>query len=121
MSLLEIENLVVRFAGAAQAAVNGVSLALPAGGKLALVGPLGAGKTTLTKGIAAGASLRLRRPSDRDLPSEQEEVVAAERTPTGLQQPSEGGLQDVAGAGAAEIDGFAVRATGGEKANTGAH
>ncbi|MBS1154914.1 MAG: transporter, ATP-binding protein [Proteobacteria bacterium] len=51
MPLLEIENLVVRFAGAGQTAVNGISLALPAGGKLALVGESGSGKSVTARSI----------------------------------------------------------------------
>ena len=51
MNLLEIENLSVRFSGAASAAVNGASLSLRAGGKLALVGESGSGKSVMARAI----------------------------------------------------------------------
>ncbi|MDR3410388.1 MAG: dipeptide ABC transporter ATP-binding protein [Formivibrio sp.] len=51
MALLEIENLAVRFAGIDQNAVDGISLVLPAGGKLALVGESGSGKSVTARGI----------------------------------------------------------------------
>lgn len=51
MALLEIENLSVRFTAAALTAVDGISLALPAGGKLALVGESGSGKSVTARAI----------------------------------------------------------------------
>ncbi|MCU0606019.1 MAG: ABC transporter ATP-binding protein [Candidatus Edwardsbacteria bacterium] len=61
-AILEIENLTKRYGGLA--AVDGLSLSLPAGRMLALVGPDGAGKTTLIRtlcGILApdGGSARV--------------------------------------------------------------
>ena len=45
MSLLVVENLQLRFAGADRAAVDGVSLALEAGASLGIVGESGSGKS----------------------------------------------------------------------------
>jgi subfamily B ATP-binding cassette protein MsbA len=44
---VEFRDVAFSYAGSDAAALNGVSLAVPAGGTVALVGPSGAGKTTL--------------------------------------------------------------------------
>jgi branched-chain amino acid transport system ATP-binding protein len=69
MTAIETDNLVVRFGNFT--AVDGVSLALPAGARHALIGPNGAGKTTfvhaLTGSVAPTAG-RIRI-ADRDVTS----------------------------------------------------
>jgi iron(III) transport system ATP-binding protein len=49
---LEVRQLVVRYPGAAQAAVSGVSLGLRAGDIGVLIGPSGCGKTSLLRAVA---------------------------------------------------------------------
>ncbi len=49
---LEVRQLVVRYPGAPQAAVSGVSLGLRAGDIGVLIGPSGCGKTTLLRAVA---------------------------------------------------------------------
>jgi peptide/nickel transport system ATP-binding protein len=49
--LLRIENLVVRYPGAAAAALDGLELTLRSGETLALVGPSGCGKSTLARAV----------------------------------------------------------------------
>jgi len=61
---LEVSQLDVRYAGRAQAAVQGVSLSLNAGDIGVLIGPSGCGKTTLLRAVAglepvAGGQIRL--------------------------------------------------------------
>ena len=61
---LEISQLEVRYPGAAQAAVQGVSLGLRAGDIGVLIGPSGCGKTTLLRAVAglepvSGGEIRL--------------------------------------------------------------
>ena len=51
MALLEIERLTVRFPGCDAAAVDDISLVLPASGKLALVGESGSGKSVTARAI----------------------------------------------------------------------
>jgi ATP-binding cassette subfamily B protein len=46
---IEVTDLTFRYAGAATAALEGVSLGVPAGGTLALVGPVGSGKSTVLR------------------------------------------------------------------------
>ncbi|WP_321477530.1 hypothetical protein [uncultured Paludibaculum sp.] len=52
----------------------------------------------------------LRGSANGQLPSEQEVVTAAEVTTTGLKQPEDGLLQEVANANTPVLDGPAVRA-----------
>jgi ATP-binding cassette subfamily B protein len=49
---LTVSDVTFRYAGVERPALNGVSLSLPAGTRLALVGPTGAGKSTLAKLMA---------------------------------------------------------------------
>ncbi len=49
---LEVSLLEVRYAGRAQAAVQGVTLSLKAGDIGVLIGPSGCGKTTLLRAVA---------------------------------------------------------------------
>ncbi|KQO16327.1 ABC transporter ATP-binding protein [Acidovorax sp. Leaf76] len=61
---LEVSQLDVRYAGRAQAAVQGVNLSLNAGDIGVLIGPSGCGKTTLLRAVAglepvAGGQIRL--------------------------------------------------------------
>ncbi|CAN7374747.1 ABC transporter ATP-binding protein [Acidovorax sp. LjRoot117] len=61
---LEVSQLDVRYAGRAQAAVQGVTLSLNAGDIGVLIGPSGCGKTTLLRAVAglepvAGGQIRL--------------------------------------------------------------
>jgi len=61
---LEVSQLEVRYPGAAQAAVRGVSLGLRAGDIGVLIGPSGCGKTTLLRAVAglepvSGGEIRL--------------------------------------------------------------
>ena len=61
---LEVSKLDVRYPGAAQAAVQGVSLGLHAGDIGVLIGPSGCGKTTLLRAVAglepvSGGEIRL--------------------------------------------------------------
>ncbi len=61
---LEVSQLEVRYPGAAQAAVQGVSLGLRAGDIGVLIGPSGCGKTTLLRAVAglepvSGGEIRL--------------------------------------------------------------
>ena len=50
--MLEIRDLTVRFDDAATPAVDGVSIDLPAGDVLAVLGPSGSGKSTLLRAVA---------------------------------------------------------------------
>ena len=50
--MLEIRDLTVRFDDAAPPAVDGVSIDLPAGDVLAVLGPSGSGKSTLLRAVA---------------------------------------------------------------------
>jgi thiamine transport system ATP-binding protein len=50
--VLEVRGLTVRFPGADRPAVDGVSLDLPAGEVLAVLGPSGSGKSTLLRAVA---------------------------------------------------------------------
>jgi phosphonate transport system ATP-binding protein len=50
--MLEIANVVVRYQGNAAPVLNGFSLRLAAGERVALIGPSGAGKTTLFRAIS---------------------------------------------------------------------
>mgnify|MGYP002720354964 FL=1 len=61
---LNVSHLQVRYAGRAQAAVQGVSLGLRAGDIGVLIGPSGCGKTTLLRAVAglepaSGGEIRL--------------------------------------------------------------
>ena len=63
---LEVSQLEVRYAGQAQAAVQGVSLGLSAGQIGVLIGPSGCGKTTLLRAVAglepvAAGAIRLSK------------------------------------------------------------
>ncbi|MFN4117438.1 ABC transporter ATP-binding protein [Acidovorax sp.] len=63
---LEVSQLEVRYAGRAQAAVQGVTLALKAGDIGVLIGPSGCGKTTLLRAVAGlervtGGEIRLSK------------------------------------------------------------
>ncbi|HLI12915.1 MAG TPA: ATP-binding cassette domain-containing protein [Alphaproteobacteria bacterium] len=49
--MLEIENLTVRYGGTALPALQGLSLAVEPGERVAIIGPSGAGKTTLFRAI----------------------------------------------------------------------
>jgi ATP-binding cassette subfamily B protein len=49
---VEVRNITFSYAGASQPALSGVSVTLTAGSRLALVGPTGAGKSTLAKLMA---------------------------------------------------------------------
>ena len=63
---LEVSQLEVRYAGRAQAAVQGVTLSLKAGDIGVLIGPSGCGKTTLLRAVAGlepvtGGEIRLTK------------------------------------------------------------
>jgi iron(III) transport system ATP-binding protein len=63
---LEVSQLEVRYAGRAQAAVQGVTLSLQAGDIGVLIGPSGCGKTTLLRAVAGlepvtGGEIRLTK------------------------------------------------------------
>lgn len=63
---LEVSQLQVRYAGRAQAAVQGVTLSLKAGDIGVLIGPSGCGKTTLLRAVAGlepvtGGEIRLTK------------------------------------------------------------
>ena len=63
---LEVSQLDVRYAGRAQAAVQGVTLSLQAGDIGVLIGPSGCGKTTLLRAVAGlepvtGGEIRLTK------------------------------------------------------------
>ncbi|UZN03599.1 ABC transporter ATP-binding protein [Cellulomonas sp. S1-8] len=49
---LQVEGVVVRYAGASGAAVDGVDLTVPTGEVLALLGPSGCGKSSLLRAVA---------------------------------------------------------------------
>jgi iron(III) transport system ATP-binding protein len=74
MTTLEVRNLVKRFLGTQQSAVNSISFELSGGEILALVGPSGCGKTTTLRIIAG-----LERP-DSGLVILNDRVVASETT-----------------------------------------
>jgi ATP-binding cassette subfamily B protein len=48
---LEFRNLTIAYDGGARKALDGVSLRIPAGARVALVGPIGAGKSTLAAAV----------------------------------------------------------------------
>ncbi len=69
---LSVENVSFRYPGADRDAVTGVTLVVPAGGTLALVGETGSGKTTLASLISrfydpGGGSIRIDGTDIRDL------------------------------------------------------
>ncbi len=80
---LEVSQLDVRYAGRAQAAVQGVSLGLHAGDIGVLIGPSGCGKTTLLRAVAglepvSGGEIRLTKEvvgsATRSVPPEQRRI-----------------------------------------------
>ena len=80
---LEVSQLDVRYAGRAQAAVQGVSLGLHAGDIGVLIGPSGCGKTTLLRAVAglepvSGGEIRLTKTvvgsATRSVPPEQRRI-----------------------------------------------
>jgi iron(III) transport system ATP-binding protein len=80
---LEVSQLDVRYAGRAQAAVQGVSLGLHAGDIGVLIGPSGCGKTTLLRAVAglepvSGGEIRLTKEivssAQRSVPPEQRRI-----------------------------------------------
>ncbi|MCZ8094282.1 MAG: ABC transporter ATP-binding protein, partial [Acidovorax sp.] len=72
---LEVSQLDVRYAGRAQAAVQGVSLGLHAGDIGVLIGPSGCGKTTLLRAVAG-----LEPVSDGEIRLTKEVVGSATRS-----------------------------------------
>ena len=76
---LEVSHLAVRYAGRAQAAVDGVSLSLAAGEIGVLIGPSGCGKTTLLRAVAglepvSGGEIRLGGAPTVHVPPEQRRI-----------------------------------------------
>ncbi len=77
---LDVENLVVAYAGSGRRAIDDVSLCVEAGRTLAIVGPSGAGKSTLLRAIAGlvvpqSGRIRLGERSLLDLPPQQRFVA----------------------------------------------
>jgi hypothetical protein len=60
----------------------------------------------------------LRRVAKRNSAPDQAKVVSAKSASIGLKQPSKGSLKTVPRPHASEVDGFAVRTTGGKEAET---
>ncbi len=58
MPAVEVENVRVQYEGAEQPALDGVTLHVPSGGRVALLGANGAGKSTLLKAIVGLAPLQ---------------------------------------------------------------
>ena len=62
---IEVKDLSVRYRGAAVPSLSHVSLAIPAGQWLTVIGPNGSGKTTLIHALC-GLCLLYTSPSPRD-------------------------------------------------------